>query len=393
MTLYKKAQSKLKIELLCMWPFVQLGKLYGRIKPLKGNIDIFFFFPNADIGGSPKVNLDIVDCVKSEKNCMIIFSKKPKNNLFSERFKALDVPVIDLHKKIDNKFFHYINFFYRGVISSWVAAQKNPIVFGGECIFLYKIIPHLPKAIKKIELIHLPTWIDYSIAFAPYLDIRLFSTLNLMREVKAVYKKAGVPDHFENKFRFIDNTIEIQESQPVNNDILQVIFVGRGSSQKRPELIAKIARILDDMEAKVHFSFVGDVERVFDTKAYPFCTFYGNIKEERRLLDIYETSDILMLTSASEGLPIVVMQMMAYGKIIVSTAVGGIPDYIKDGENGFLIKEIEEEKIIEQGVAIINHIIRHKEITRKMGEINKKKAYDLFGKETFCKNFRQVLLG
>ncbi len=44
---------------------------------------------------------------------------------------------------------------------------------------------------------------------------------------------------------------------------------------------------------------------------------------------IYNETDILLLTSAFEGLPVVVMMMMAYGRVVISTAVNGIPDYIK----------------------------------------------------------------
>ncbi|GAB3354491.1 glycosyltransferase [Arachidicoccus ginsenosidivorans] len=390
---YKKSRLKLKFELLCMFPFVLLGRIYGKYRQLRFPVDIFFFFPNADIGGSPKVNLDIVDCIKKDKKCLIIFSKKPKNNLFAERFKALGVPIIDLHSKIDNKLFHFVNFFYRGVIASWIEAQGSATVMGGECIFLYKIVPHLSKRIKKIELIHLSTWINYSIAFAPYLDIRLFSTMHLMREVKNVYLKAGVPVDYEDRFRFMDNSIEIPTNEVINNEILQVIFVGRGAPQKRPELIARIARILFEENVGVHFSFVGDVELVFNTDDYPFCTFYGNINDEQRLKQIYEKADVLMLTSEFEGLPIVVMQMMAYGKIVVSTAVGGIPDYIKDGENGYLITAMEDNKIIEEGVAIIKKVISNKETTRAMGIFNKEKAVELFGKNTFCRNIKGLLIG
>jgi len=390
MVSFKKAQRKLKLELLLMWPFVQLGKLYGRIFPLNQAVDVFFILPNADIGGSPKVNLDIVECIKQEKKCLIIFSKKPKNNLFLERFKSLGVPMIDLHRRIDHKLFHFVNFFYRGVISSWVRAQENPTVFGGECIYLYKIVPHLPKHVRKIELIHLATWIDYSIAFAPYLDVRLFSTLNLERMVQAVYAKAGVPHHFEQRFRFIDNTIDIPANKPVINNQLEVVFVGRGSIQKRPELIAKIAQVLHEKGTPVHFSFVGDVELMFDPKAYPYCTFYGNVKEEKKMLEIYSHSDILMLTSEFEGLPIVVMQMMAYGKIIVSTAVGGIPDYIVDGVNGFLIREEDEAGIVKKGVSVIEQIVENRDLIAQMGKTNKLKAIELFGQATFQKNIKAV---
>ena len=388
---YKKARWKLQLELILMWPFVALGRLYGRIHPLKSEVDIFFFFPNADIGGSPKVNLDIVDCIKEDKKCLIVFSKKPKNNLFKDRFEALGVPILDLQARIDNKFFHFVNFFYRGVIASWINQQPQPTILGGECIFLYKIVPHLSKRVKTIELIHLATWLRYSKVFASYLDIRLFSTLQLMREMKKVYQSDRVPACFEARFQFIDNCIEIPSIHLGVHDPVEVIFVGRGTKQKRPELIARIAEVLYHKNAPVHFSFVGDVDLVFDPKKYPFCKFYGNISKEQELLEIYANADILMLTSAFEGLPIVVMQMMAYGKVVVSTAVGGIPDYIVDGENGYLITEKEEAQIIVKGVQIIENLLADKAQMQRIGANNYEKAKRLFGRDVFCRNIKALL--
>ena len=61
-----------------------------------------------------------------------------------------------------------------------------------------------------------------------------------------------------------------------------------------------------------------------------------------------------LLTSAYEGLPIAVMEMMAHGKVVVSTAVDGIPDYITNGENGFLLENnTDENKIIEEGISVL----------------------------------------
>ena len=133
---YKAAVRKRNIELVIMFPFVVFGKLAGTLFPLKPQRNIFLFFPSSDLGGSIKVNADITECIK-DKMPVIIFSKKPKNNQFRSLFEMEGVRIIDLHKYIDNKIYHFVNFFFRGLLATWINKQPGTIVFGGESIFFY----------------------------------------------------------------------------------------------------------------------------------------------------------------------------------------------------------------------------------------------------------------
>ena len=96
---YRTAVVKRNIELIGMFPFVLLGKIAGRLFPLKTKHHIFLFFPSADIGGSVKVNIDITNCIKDQRP-LIIFSKTPKNNQFRSFFELEGFRIIDLHKYI-----------------------------------------------------------------------------------------------------------------------------------------------------------------------------------------------------------------------------------------------------------------------------------------------------
>jgi len=388
---YRTALIKRAVEQVGMFPFVMLGKLAGKIFKLSTKHKVFLFYSWADIGGSIQVNIDIVNAIKDARP-LIIFSKKPRDNKFRDRFNIEGVRVWDIHKYIDNKAYHFVNFFFRGLISSWINEVDNPVIFGGECMFLYKILPHVKKQTITAELNHWHGWFNYTQQFVKDIDYRIFSTPQIKRDCEEQYRQNGVPDKYLQNLYFIDNMIEIPPFREVHNKKLEVIFVGRGSRQKRPDLAARIAQVMGEAGKNVHFSFVGDVEEFIPESARPYCTLYGSIADKAKLSELYYQSDVLLLTSMYEGLPIVIMEMMARGRVVVSTAIDGIPDYVKHMENGFLIREKDDEKIVEKGVEYINMLIDDAALKKRLSEQIYRDAIAHFAGDKFRNTYRTMLL-
>jgi len=387
---YIAAKRKLRLEMIGMFPFVLLGKIAGYIFRLNTKHTVFLFYPNGDIGGSPQVNIDLANCIKDKKP-LVIFSKKANNNQFREKYDIDGVRVLDIHKYIDNKIFHFVNFFFRGLLATWINKQEHAVVVGGESIFFYKIIPHVKKEVRCVEICHLDTWLPYSISFIDRIDCRVFSTENLRQKVATQYKENHLPEKYFSKLFFYDNAMDIPAYTHTPNDELQVYFIGRGAAQKRVHLIAAIAEKIHGKGLPVKFNFVGDVDKVIDPAAFPYCSFFGNVKEAERMTQIYEEADVLLMTSSFEGLPVVIMQMMAYGKVVVSTAVNGIPDYIHHMENGLLIRSTDENEIIDEGIACIEKLLQDPALRKKLGNKSREIAIEKFSREAFCSNYHKLL--
>ncbi len=370
-----------------MWPFVWCGKLFGRIFPLKQKTSVFIFSPSADLGGSIKVNADIAQCF-AKNNPLIIFSKVPHNKGYLPLFQGFHI--LDLHRMIDYKIYHVLNFFYRGVLAQWINESPKAVVFGGESLFFYKILPHLSPRVRRVELCHLDTWLPYSLGFAELITYRVFSTLKLKQKVIDQYSREHIAPDLTNRLHFIENKIDLPPYTETKNQALEVVFVGRGAPQKRVHLIGAIARRMHDMGEPIHFSFVGDVEKVLEAGQFPFCTFYGNVHDESRMQSIYQRSDVLILTSAYEGLPIVVMQMMAFGRVVLSTAVDSIPDYITHRENGLLIQAQTEKEIIDQAVDLLHELVANPSLRLALGKKSRQIALAKFNGEQFCQAYHQL---
>lgn len=391
---FRQAQWKRRIETMLARPIVALGWLLSPLFRPASKHDLFIFCPSGDIGGSIMNNADIARLFVDMKP-VVIFSKKPKNNQFRYMFDTPGVRTWDLHKRIDNKAYHFVNVFYRGVISRWINESEQPVVLGGESLYFHKVFPWLKKPVKTIELCHLPTWFNYSQQFVPDIDFRVFSTKRLLLDAQEFYRQQGLDESLFTRMLFIDNMIPMPE-QPVYCDHkeLQVVFIGRGAPQKRVYLIAEAAKRLHEKKLPVHISFVGDVSEVIDTSLLPYATFYGNVSDRQKLEEIQKKSDLLLLTSKYEGLPMTVIEMMALGKAVVSTAINAIPDYIKDGVNGFLIPDYEDEqKIVEDTVLALSVLAADRGKLHEMGKNNRAEALKRFSKDVFYRQWKQVLCG
>jgi glycosyltransferase involved in cell wall biosynthesis len=111
-------------------------------------------------------------------------------------------------------------------------------------------------------------------------------------------------------------------------------FVGRLSPEKNIGAIIQCAKALKDYS----FVFVGDgpqKEHLINlTGVLNNVYFVGN---QTNVEDYYVAFDLLILSSLTEGLPLVIVEAMTCGTPVVSSNVGGINEILFDGLNGKLI--------------------------------------------------------
>ena len=65
--------------------------------------------------------------------------------------------------------------------------------------------------------------------------------------------------------------------------------------------------------------------------------FLGALPEDQTLSEIAR-SDVLILPSLMEGLPVVLIEALALGKPVIASGVAGIPEIVRNGQNGYMIE-------------------------------------------------------
>lgn len=102
-----------------------------------------------------------------------------------------------------------------------------------------------------------------------------------------------------------------------------------------------------------------------------FTGYVGGLEKHEALAQ----SDIFIFpTYHKEGMPISVIEAMLYGLPVITTTVGGIPDWLIDNENGFLIEKADCEEFVKKAEMLLNDRNRLVEISSK----NREKANLLF---------------
>jgi glycosyltransferase involved in cell wall biosynthesis len=130
-------------------------------------------------------------------------------------------------------------------------------------------------------------------------------------------------------------SVRAQLSIPISAKV--VIFVGRIEPVKGTEYLLKAATHLVPLRDDLRFLIVGDgpLRSRFQKKYLHNRIIFLGWRND--IADLLNASDILVLPSISEGLPIVSLEALSLSKPVIATDVGALSDVILDRETGMLV--------------------------------------------------------
>jgi len=169
-----------------------------------------------------------------------------------------------------------------------------------------------------------------------------------------------------------------------------ILFVGRLEEIKQVDRLVK-SLVLLQKELPVHLFIAGDgseaktVRKLINTlNLSPVVHFLGQI-QHNRLHEYYNAADVLALPSKMEGIPMVILEALACGTPVVASAVGGIPDLVRTGENGVLLNDTSIESIAAGIMQTRERNYERKAVSATVEELSSKKVA-----ERLNEIFRQI---
>jgi glycosyltransferase involved in cell wall biosynthesis len=153
----------------------------------------------------------------------------------------------------------------------------------------------------------------------------------------------------------------------IGPDRFAVGWIGRMTGVKRTDDVLLAFKRLRESGVDACLCMVGDgpdrpaVERRAHELGVMRHTLFLGYQEE--VAPFYAAFDAMVLPSINEGTPVSAIEALAAGRPVVATRVGGVPDVVRDGEDGFLVPAGDVDALAER----LAQLAREPELRERMG--------------------------
>ena len=171
-----------------------------------------------------------------------------------------------------------------------------------------------------------------------------------------------------------DGRAETRRYLGVPTDRFVVGWVGRMTAVKRTDDVLEAFRLLRADGVDACLCLVGDgpdrdrLERRAAELGVIRDTLFLGYQED--VAPYYAAFDALVLPSANEGTPVSVIEALAAETPVVATRVGGVPDVVREGEEGFLVDAGDTQELAER----LLRLASDPALRRRLGESGRERV-------------------
>jgi glycosyltransferase involved in cell wall biosynthesis len=167
----------------------------------------------------------------------------------------------------------------------------------------------------------------------------------------------------------------------IPEDAFVVGWVGRMTGVKDTDAVLEIVRATRERGVPAVLCMVGDgpdrerLEQIAHDLGIARSTYFVGYQED--VAGYYRLFDAFLLPSVNEGTPVSAIEALASGTPVVATRVGGVPDVVTDGVDGFLVEPGDTHEAAER----LAELARAPELRARMGEAGSANARERYSVE------------
>jgi glycosyltransferase involved in cell wall biosynthesis len=322
-------------------------------------VKILQIISNLGNGGAEKFVVELSNELSTDHSLTLCSFKKPENWMFRSKILNPRVKLISFNKGPGFSLLIYLKLYN-------LIKEIDPDIIHFHLDSTLKYILPMTSFFKKKKFV-------YTI----HSDLnsekkRIFSQLNISqyisRNIIFVCITKSILNSFEEsyknlQFKFVENGIvklhhtsllnavrkEIEQLKPCPSSKV-FLSVGRIDENKNQKLQLEAFNELKDKKNILVIvgsdpTLKNSILTPLKERNIPNVFFLGS---KANISDYISNSDVLLVTSLNEGLPLVALEAMSMGKPIISTPAGGMIDLIENNKNGFISKGFSSNDLVEQ---------------------------------------------
>ena len=170
----------------------------------------------------------------------------------------------------------------------------------------------------------------------------------------------------EDRLILIRNGIDAARFRPIHENAGYVLYFGRLDKEKGVSTLARVASLLKHVD--VVFTGTGNEEdnmrRDAEQKGITNIRFTGFLTGDELQKTIYGAMFTVAPSELYENCSLSVLESMAYGKPVIGSRIGGIPEQIDDGINGFLFEPGNADDLADK----ISYLASEPDLIVRMGK-------------------------
>lgn len=198
-------------------------------------------------------------------------------------------------------------------------------------------------------------------------DLNIVLSKRLILMIKEKAPKARV--------KVLYNAVNTYKKNPYNVEAKNILFLGRLGKRKGTYDLIEAMKALDSkIDKEIKFYLCGDgeiesVKKMIEQYKLQHRVAYLGWIDRGESLNILDKIAINVLPSYNEGLPMTILETMAYGIPNISTNIASIPEVIENNKNGYLINPGNIQDIIARVEMLINNQEKRVKFSSKSYEL------------------------